>query len=103
MTILRASATIAGSAIVCCAPSAQRSVIAWVHTCQVRTGRCFHMGSILASIQLRSALVWAAQGLVAGVVIGVVIGLVIVLAVTWYEIRMVEIHSRETPPPIALR
>ncbi len=99
MTILRASATIAGSAIVC---SAVGTTVGYCLGAYV-PGSYRSMFPHGIDPRFNSVEVGIGLGCVQGLVAGVVIGLVIVLAVTWYEIRMVEIHSRETPPPIALR
>ena len=97
MTILKASATVGGSALVGAAagttigfclgqyfPGSYRSM--FVHGIDPR------FNPVEVGIGL---------GCTQGLIAGVVIGLVIVLAVTWYEIRVAEIQSRtrDASPP----
>jgi hypothetical protein len=91
MTILKASATIAGSAIVCAIAGTT------IGFCLGRYFPGFYSLMFAHDVGPRYDPVEVGIGLgcVQGLIGGIVIGVVIVLAVTWHAIRIAEFQSRE--------
>ena len=90
MTIFKASATIAGSAIV----SATVGTTVGFSLGQYFPGSYRSMFAHGVDPRFNPVEVGIGLGCVQGLIAGVIIGIVIVLAVTWYEIRIAEIQSR---------
>jgi hypothetical protein len=90
MTIRRALATVAGTAIVSAAVGATVGYCLGAYT----PGAYRSMFQNGLDPRFQRVEVGIGLGCAQGLLAGVVIGLVVVVAVTWYEIRRAEIQSR---------